>query len=81
MRGAVHAGYAVRMTLDQTLLSLILVGALALFMHGRLRYDVVALLALLATGVLGLVPPDRVFAGFGHRRSSRSQRSSSSRSR
>ena len=54
------------MTLDQTLLLLVLVGALVLFMHGRLRYDVVALLALLATGILGLVPADRLFAGFGH---------------
>lgn len=45
---------------------LVLTGALGMFMHGKFRYDVVALLALFATGVLGLVPPDRVFAGFGH---------------
>lgn len=45
---------------------LVLAGALAMFMHGKLRYDIIALLALFATGVLGLVPPDRVFAGFGH---------------
>ncbi len=54
------------MTLDQTLMLLVLTGSLVMFMWGKLRYDVVALLALFATGVLGLVPPDRVFAGFGH---------------
>ena len=54
------------MTTDQTLVLVVLAGALVLFMHGRLRYDVIALLALIATGVLGLVPPDRLFAGFGH---------------
>ncbi|MEX0900758.1 MAG: SLC13 family permease [Gammaproteobacteria bacterium] len=54
------------MTLDQILMLLVLTGALGMFMHGKFRYDVVALLALFATGVLGLVPPDRVFAGFGH---------------
>ncbi len=54
------------MTLDQTLMLLVLAGSLVMFMWGKLRYDIVALLALFATGVLGLVPPDRVFAGFGH---------------
>lgn len=48
------------------MLMLVLAGALVLFVRGTFRYDVVALLALIATGVLGLVPPAELFAGFGH---------------
>ena len=44
----------------------LLVVTLALFLHGRWRYDVVALFELVAAGVLGLVPPDGLFTGFGH---------------
>lgn len=40
--------------------------ALALFAWGRLRHDLVALLALFATIVTGLVPGDEAFTGFGH---------------
>ena len=40
--------------------------ALVLFMLGRWRYDVVALLALLVVTVSGIVPAERAFAGFGH---------------
>lgn len=40
--------------------------ALALFMLGRWRYDIVALLALLVVTVSGIVPAERAFAGFGH---------------
>jgi di/tricarboxylate transporter len=39
---------------------------LVLFIWGRLRYDVVALLALLAVVGFGVVPPDRAFNGFGN---------------
>jgi len=38
----------------------------ALFVWGRLRHDVVALIALVSAGVLGLVPGDALFSGFGH---------------
>lgn len=53
------------MTLDQALAFGILGGTLLLFVWGRLRYDLVALLALLAGIATGIIPPDRAFAGFG----------------
>ncbi len=40
--------------------------ALLLFAWGRIRYDVVAVLALLAAVITGLVPADEAFLGFGH---------------
>lgn len=54
------------MTVDQILILAVLVTAGVLFVLGRPRYDVVALLALLACAILGLFPADQVFAGFGH---------------
>ncbi|NNU80156.1 TRAP transporter large permease subunit [Halovulum dunhuangense] len=54
------------MTLDQGLIFAILALAVGLFLWGRLRHDVVALAALLAAVVLGLVPSDTAFEGFGH---------------
>ncbi len=53
-------------TPDQLLLFAILAGALALFAWGKLRYDLVALLALLVAVIGGLVPMDGAFSGFGH---------------
>lgn len=44
----------------------VLGAALVLFGAGRWRYDLVALLALLAVTVAGVVPADQAFAGFGH---------------
>jgi hypothetical protein len=49
----VSADYPSRMIFEQLLLFGILVGALVLFVWGRWRYDVVALLALLAATVTG----------------------------
>lgn len=49
-----------------TLAFIILGLTLVAFMWGRLRYDLVALCALLASVVLGLVPADEAFSGFGH---------------
>lgn len=40
--------------------------ALTLFIWGRWRYDVVAMLSLLAVVLTGIVPPKDAFAGFGH---------------
>ncbi|RDC74102.1 SLC13 family permease [Rhodovulum sp. 12E13] len=54
------------MTADQMLISAILVATMALFLWGRFRHDVVALAALMACVVAGLVPADEAFAGFGH---------------
>ena len=54
------------MTVEQALILGILLFALGLFLWGRLRHDVVALAALMATVVVGLVPAQEAFAGFGH---------------
>lgn len=51
---------------DQWTVFLILGATLALFIWNRLRFDIVAMLALLAVAVSGLVAPDQLFAGFGH---------------
>lgn len=52
------------MTVDQGLAFAVLGLAMALFVWGRLRYDVVALLALFAGVVVGVVPMDKAFSGF-----------------
>jgi di/tricarboxylate transporter len=54
------------MTLDQTLISVILLTVLGLFLWGRWRYDVVAVLALVTATLSGVVPAEAMFAGFGH---------------
>ncbi len=54
------------MTADQWVVFAVLAGALALFIRGSWRYDVVALLALLAVTLRGIVPWDEAFLGFGH---------------
>ncbi len=54
------------MSVDRWLLAGLLVGTLALFLWGRWKPDVVAVVALLGAGLLGLVPYDRIFDGFGH---------------
>ncbi|HSR71816.1 MAG TPA: SLC13 family permease [Kiloniellales bacterium] len=54
------------MTADQILVFSILGGALILFAWGRLRYDLVAIIALLIAVLVGVVPADSSFSGFGH---------------
>jgi len=54
------------MTFEQIAIAAILVAAMALFIRGWPRYDVVALLALLAAAAVGLIAPGAVFSGFGH---------------
>ncbi|MGP9634971.1 SLC13 family permease [Halomonas sp. AOP43-A1-21] len=49
-----------------TLVFMVLGLTLMAFVWGRFRYDLVALTALLASVMLGLVPADSAFAGFGH---------------
>jgi di/tricarboxylate transporter len=44
----------------------VLVAALGLFVWGRFRYDFVALLALLAVVLTGVLPVEQAFSGFGH---------------
>ena len=52
------------MTVAQGLLFAILALALAGFIWGRFRYDLVAFAALFAATVAGLVPMDQAFSGF-----------------
>jgi len=54
------------MTYEQMASVGLLALALGLFVWGRLRYDIVALAALLAGVVLGVVPAAEAFSGFGH---------------
>lgn len=54
------------MMLEQATVFAVLVVALVLFVWGRWRYDIVALLALLSVAIAGLVPREEIFAGFGH---------------
>jgi len=54
------------LTNPQILIFVILAAMMALFLWGRFRHDVVALAALLACVIAGLVPSDAAFAGFGH---------------
>lgn len=54
------------MTFEQILTFAILGLTLVLFVWARWRYDVVAVFALLAVVVTGLVPPAEAFVGFAH---------------
>ncbi len=54
------------MSCEQGIVVAVLGLALVMFVWDRFRYDIVALLALLAVAVAGIVPGDRLFAGFGH---------------
>lgn len=40
--------------------------SLIFFVWGKIRYDLVALFALLILAILGLIPYEKVFLGFGH---------------
>ena len=52
------------MTHSQMLSFAIVAGMMALFVWGRLRYDLVAVLSLLAAVLVGIVPADKAFTGF-----------------
>jgi di/tricarboxylate transporter len=52
------------MTLLQSYAFAIILGMMVLFIWGRLRYDVVAMLALAMSLVAGTVPPEQAFSGF-----------------
>ncbi|MEM8916292.1 MAG: SLC13 family permease, partial [Pseudomonadota bacterium] len=54
------------MTQDQTILFAILGVLFALLIWGRWRYDMVAFAALVVALIVGVVPVDRAFSGFGH---------------
>ena len=44
----------------------VLIAALVLFVVGKWRYDIVAVLALLVLTIVGIVPPAEAYHGFGH---------------
>ncbi|MFP3854193.1 MAG: SLC13 family permease, partial [Anaerolineales bacterium] len=52
--------------MDQVTIYVILVVTLVLFLWGRWRYDLVAVMALLAVALTGLISPQEAFTGFGH---------------
>ena len=54
------------MTTDQIVTLILLAGTVGLFVWGRWRVDVVALAALVTAVIVGLVPAQDAFAGFGH---------------
>lgn len=54
------------MTTPQITIFAVLALMMALFVWGRLRHDVVALAALMACVIAGLVDAEAAFAGFGH---------------
>lgn len=54
------------MTYEQILIFSIIAATMAMFLWGRLRYDLVAMMALLLSVLLGLVPTEKAFEGFGH---------------
>lgn len=54
------------MTTEQTLIFTLFGAVFALLLWGRFRYDLVAFAALLSGVVLGVVPVDQAFSGFGH---------------
>jgi di/tricarboxylate transporter len=52
------------MTLQQSLAFLVLAGMMAMFVWGKLRYDLVAVLSLLVAVAVGIVPYDKAFTGY-----------------
>ncbi len=54
------------MTVDQILVCVVLFVSLVLFIQGRYRYDLIAISALLALVLFGIVDPKLAFLGFGH---------------
>ena len=54
------------MSRDQIVTLIVLGGMVALFLWDRLRYDLVALLALLGAVLSGIVPANHAFTGFSN---------------
>ncbi len=51
---------------EQVILGVALAAALVMFIWGRWRYDIVALMTLLALVIAGVVPANGAFTGFAH---------------
>ncbi|MFD1507929.1 SLC13 family permease [Lacimonas salitolerans] len=54
------------MTQEQIILFALFAGVFGMLLWGRIRYDIVAFSALMLGVVLGVVPTDQAFSGFGH---------------
>ena len=54
------------MSIQQAIIFGVLLLTLLLFVTGRWRYDVVALLALMIVALTGLISAERVFSGFSN---------------
>lgn len=52
------------MVTEQILIVTILIGIFCLFLYGRWRYDIVALIGLTTASLLGVVPLNKTFLGF-----------------
>jgi len=51
---------------DQSIVFLLISATLVLFIWGRVRYDLIAFMALIAGTIVGVIPTQGVFSGFGH---------------
>ncbi|MFW6007257.1 MAG: SLC13 family permease, partial [Halanaerobiales bacterium] len=51
---------------DLLLVVIVLTGTLVMFIWSKLRYDLVALLALLIIGIGDIIPAEQIFTGLGH---------------
>ncbi len=51
---------------DQSIVFLLITATLILFIWGRIRYDLVAFIALIAGALVGVIPTQNIFSGFGH---------------
>ncbi|HUS10958.1 MAG TPA: SLC13 family permease, partial [Pyrinomonadaceae bacterium] len=54
------------MTLQQAMAFALMGGAVLLFIWGKLRYDLVAILALVAGVLTGVIPQKEMFSGFSN---------------
>lgn len=54
------------MTLDQIILFSLFAGVFVFLLWGRWRYDLIAFVALILALVLGVLPTELAFSGFGH---------------
>lgn len=54
------------MTIEQVIVFLVLSMTLCLFIWGRLRYDLVAVISMIILVVSGIVPSTKALQGFGH---------------
>ena len=51
---------------QQTIVLIVILLSLFLFIQARIRYDLVAMIALLIVTITGIVKPEHAFIGFAH---------------